>query len=74
MDPILVTIGAHVRRLRKSRGLTQALLAQTVGINPNLLGRIERGDQNPTVLTLWKIAEGLGVTLGDLVEPSPPRA
>lgn len=74
MDPILVMVGAQVRCLRKARGLTQAALGQTIGINPNLLGRIERGEQNLTVHTLARIAAGLDVTLGELVRTCPhPR-
>lgn len=74
MDPILVIVGAEVRRLRKARRLTQATLGQAVGINPNLLGRIERGEQNPTLLTLARIADGLDVTIGELVQSCPrPR-
>lgn len=74
MDPILAMVGAQVRRLRKARRLTQATLGQTIGINPNLLGRIERGEQNPTLLTLARIAAGLDVALDDLVETCPrPR-
>ena len=72
MEPVLATIGAHVRRLRKARGLTQGALGQAVGINANLLGRIERGEQNLTVLTLARLAAGLEVSLSDLVQDCPP--
>ncbi|MEO1969492.1 MAG: helix-turn-helix transcriptional regulator [Sphingomonadaceae bacterium] len=72
MSPILATIGAHVRSLRKQRGLTQIELGQKIGLNPNLLGRIERGDQNPALLTLAKVADGLGVSLEELVKGCPP--
>lgn len=71
MDSILATVGAQVRRLRKARRLTQAELAQTIDINPNLLGRIERGEQNATILTLARIATGLDVGLAELVSPCP---
>lgn len=72
MDPILVETGAQVRRLRQARGLTQGALGAAIGINPNLLGRIERGEQNPTLLTLARLAAGLQTTLADLVRTCPP--
>lgn len=71
MDPILVMVGAQVRYLREARGLTQAELGHAIGINLNLLGRIERGHQNATLLTLARIADGLGVTVRDLLEDGP---
>lgn len=72
MDPVLVKIGTHVRRLRHARKLTQDELGQMTGVNAELLGRVERGEQNLTVLTLARIAAGLDVTLVDLVEAVPP--
>lgn len=72
MDPILAMVGAQVRHLRKARGLTQHAFGQRIGINPNLLGRIERGQQNLTVLTLARLAAGLEVRLVDLVGHVPP--
>jgi transcriptional regulator with XRE-family HTH domain len=74
MDPILAMVGAQVRRLRTARGLTQIALGQRIDINPNLLGRIERGQQNPTILTLARIATGLQVELIELIQPTIPPA
>jgi transcriptional regulator with XRE-family HTH domain len=74
MDPILGSVGEQVRRLRKARGLTQRAFGATIGIDPNLLGRIERGEQNLTVRTLARIAAGLDVDLTDLVRVVPRSA
>ena len=54
-------VGANVRRLRKERGLSQEALAGEAGLAMRHLGRIERGEGNPTVAILGKLAEVLGV-------------
>lgn len=71
MDPILVMVGARVRCLREARGLTQAELGHAIGINANLLGRIERGLQNATLLTLARLAGGLDVSVRDFFDDLP---
>ena len=54
-------VGGNVRRLRKERGLSQEALAGEAGLAMRHLGRIERGEGNPTVAILGKLAEVLGV-------------
>lgn len=56
----------NVRRLRKARGLSQEALAGEAGIAMRHLGRIERGEGNPTVSVLARLAEVLGVQPTDL--------
>jgi transcriptional regulator with XRE-family HTH domain len=60
-------VGANVRRLRKSRGLSQEELAGEAGIAMRHLGRIERGEGNPTVEIMGKLAAVLGVHPSDLL-------
>jgi transcriptional regulator with XRE-family HTH domain len=54
-------VGANIRRLRKERGLSQEALAGEAGLAMRHLGRIERGEGNPTVAILGKLAEVLKV-------------
>ncbi|RXR30534.1 XRE family transcriptional regulator [Sphingobium fluviale] len=54
-------VGANIRRLREERGLTQEQLAGEADIAMRHLGRIERGEGNPTVQMLGKLAAILGV-------------
>lgn len=54
-------VGANVRRLRKERGLSQESLAGEAGLAMRHLGRIERGEGNPTVAVLARLAEVLKV-------------
>lgn len=68
-------VGANIRRLRKERGLSQEALAGEADLAMRHLGRIERGEGNPTVAILGKLAEVLGVHPADLytIELSPSQ-
>nr|WP_314188015.1 helix-turn-helix transcriptional regulator [uncultured Brevundimonas sp.] len=54
-------VGANIRRLRKERGLSQEALAGEAGLAMRHIGRIERGEGNPTVSMVAKIAVVLQV-------------
>lgn len=54
-------VGANIRRLRKERALSQEALAGEAGLAMRHIGRIERGEGNPTVSMVGKIATVLGV-------------
>jgi transcriptional regulator with XRE-family HTH domain len=62
-------VGKQVRDLRLKRGWSQELLAAEAGLNINYLGGIERGERNPSLKNLAKIADAMGLTVPDLVEP-----
>ncbi len=59
-------VGANIRRFRKERGLTQEQLAMTAGLDLRYLGGIERGEHNPTVSVLSRIAESLEIHPAEL--------
>jgi transcriptional regulator with XRE-family HTH domain len=67
---IEVAIGKRIADLREKRGLTLSQLAKLVGMSKSALWAIEQGKVSSTISTLWKIANALGVTFGELVEPS----
>jgi len=52
--------------LRKAKALTQEELGAECGINYKYVGAIERGEENPSLSILQKIAEGLGVEILEL--------
>jgi transcriptional regulator with XRE-family HTH domain len=56
----------ELKRIRESRGLSQAKLAQLAGLNPVTVHRIEHGHKSPTVKTLESLAQVLDVEVGDL--------
>jgi transcriptional regulator with XRE-family HTH domain len=49
-----------VRNARKSSGLTQAELAERAGMTQSVIARLERGDGNPTFLTLERVLHAAG--------------
>ncbi|AKT35317.1 putative transcriptional regulator [Pyrobaculum sp. WP30] len=65
-----VAVGKRIAELREKRGLTLSQLAKLVGMSKSALWAVEQGRVSPTISTLWKIANALGVTFGELVEPS----
>lgn len=60
-------IGSNVRRLRKAAGVSQAELANRMGVDRAYVSGLELGQRNPTAITLWHLAEALDVQLVDLV-------
>jgi len=58
--------GDAVRRARAAAGLTQEELAERAGLDRSYIGGVERGDRNPTLIVIEKIAEGLGIDLAEL--------
>ena len=61
-------LGMRIRYLRKQKGLSQEDLALDSGVNKNYLSDLERGERNPTIVVLEKIATSLGVTLSTLLK------
>lgn len=60
--------GKHLRELRFQKGLSQEELAFECDMQPSHIGQLERGLKNPTLDTLVKIANGLKITLPELVD------
>ena len=60
-------VGRNFARLRAASGLTQEQLAERCGVSQQYLSGLEKGKRNPTVVTLYLIAEGLGVSHVELV-------
>ena len=72
LEKVLGTIGRNIQRLRKVAGLTQVELEELAGVYD--VGAVERGEKNPTVLTLCRIAKAFEVGVSDIVEGSPRLA
>ena len=75
------TIGRAIKRWREGRGLTQRGLAARTGLHYVHIGRLERGEGNPTVATLETLAKVLRRTVVDFftapakaTRPTPRRA
>lgn len=60
-------MGQIIGMLRTELDMSQETLSGLAGIDRSHLGKIENGVKNPTVETLWKIAEALGIKLSELI-------
>ena len=58
-DPVLVALGEAIRRARVGGGLSQEALAVDADLDRSYMGGIERGEHNPTVMNIVKIAGAL---------------
>ena len=56
-------VGRNVQQLRVRAGLSQAGLAERMGVDRAYVSGLELGQRNPTIVTLWHISEALGVRL-----------
>jgi transcriptional regulator with XRE-family HTH domain len=61
-DPVLVALGAAIRRERSDRGLSQEALAVDADLDRSYMGGVERGEHNLTVMNVVKIAGALKLT------------
>lgn len=77
-----IDLAANICLLRMERGLSQKQLAEAAGLSQPRITDIERGDANPTLLTITRIANALGVRVERLFagksvvdeEPVTPQA
>jgi transcriptional regulator with XRE-family HTH domain len=61
-------VAMNIKRLREARGFSQQGLADKAKLSREYISRIEAARQDPTVVTLQKIAKALKVKLADLVK------
>jgi len=66
-DP-LDRLSKNVRRIRTERGLTQEQVADAGGLALSDVGRIERGQRDPGVRVLVRVARGLGISVKELLD------
>jgi transcriptional regulator with XRE-family HTH domain len=62
-------IGRNVRRLRLAKGWTQEELANHSGFSQQYISGLERGRRNPTIVTVYELAQVLGASHLHLLEP-----
>ncbi|MGH3455712.1 MAG: helix-turn-helix domain-containing protein, partial [Nocardioidaceae bacterium] len=67
-----VLIGGRVRTERHARSWTLEQLAEQAGVSRRMLVNIEQGATNPSIATLLRISDALGVGLPALVAPPEP--
>lgn len=65
-------ISKNLKQLRHDKKLSLDHVAKLTGVSKSMLGQIERGDVNPTVTTIWKIANGLKISFTALMSRPQP--
>ena len=72
---IFKQVGKNIQQIRQSKGLSQVDLVGRIegNIDTTNISRIEQGRTNPTLLTLYRIAQALEVPLTDLVKDSTAK-
>ncbi len=61
-------IGNQLRQMRKEQKLSLDDLADRTGVSKLTLGKIERGETNPSLTVIWRIADGLAIPMSSLFE------
>ncbi|KAA6340379.1 hypothetical protein EZS27_011754 [termite gut metagenome] len=64
---VLKIFGRHLQKLRTERNLSQLELAYRGDFDRNYIGMIERGERNPSLLNLIRLAKALEISLSELV-------
>lgn len=62
------TVAINVKKARESAGLTLDGAASLTGVSRSMLAQIEKGDVNPTITVLWKIANGYKISFTSMME------
>lgn len=68
MSNLQRAMGYRVRSLRKACGLSQEQLGERAKLHNTYIGAIERGERNPSLKSIEKIAQALNLKVGDLLK------
>ena len=71
---ITSAVSQNMKQIRERKRLTLDAAAAATGVSRSMLAQIEKGDANPTVSVLWKIANGYKVSFTSLIRQAPQTA
>jgi transcriptional regulator with XRE-family HTH domain len=66
MQRVITALAKRIRELRKKRGFSQEAFADHAGLHRVAVGWIEQGRRVPSLKTLVKVTQGLGISLSEL--------
>ena len=72
-EALSVDVGGRLRELRQERNMSMRALARESGLSANALSMIERGRTSPSVSTLYKLADAMGIPITAFFREEPPR-
>lgn len=64
-------IGKNILNSRKQKGMSLDELAKRSGVSKSMLSQVEQDKTNPTLITAWKIARALDLSMEELMESRP---
>ncbi len=64
-------LATNIRERRQAAGLSQEDLAALTGLSQTWISRLEKGDGNPTIETLMRVANALEINISDLLCEHP---
>ena len=62
-------VGGNFSRIRREKGLTQERVEELSGFSQQYISGLEKGQRNPTIVTLYELANALSVELLELMDP-----
>lgn len=74
VENLNLIIANNLKQIRENKKISLDKVAEMTGVSKSMLGQIERGESNPTITTVWKIANGLKVSFTSLINYPQPEA
>ena len=68
MDKISEQLGKNMKRIRAQKGMSQGDIARALEVDRGYISNIENGKKNPTIATIQKLANALGVSADELLK------
>jgi len=68
MDKISKQLGQNMKRIRAKKGMSQGDIARALEVDRGYISNIENGKKNPTLATIQKLANALGVSADELLK------
>lgn len=70
MEDINKVVANNLKSIREKKKLSLDKLSELTDVSKSMIGQIERGESNPSIQTLWKIAKGLKISFTALIDQS----
>lgn len=74
MEEMRRNLGHQLKKLRQQRGMSLDEISKLTDVSKGQLAQMEKGESNPTVSTIWKIADGLKISFSSLLQPPKSSA